>query len=178
MIDEIRALVEMGYTLPDAKELVMADKKANSMQTVTTHASLKVEDDAKSPATSVQKAHSIVAAGNVAVKSKKIFLSADERAPKLEKVKLEIIFQQPKIMSFKRGINSEEIQLSNDVFTVLEHPYKKLASDADKAKKKESLYEAHFRAGLVMTITATIPESGLIPNFKFFSFFSCTRSAG
>ena len=56
-------------------------------------------------------------------------------------------------MSFKRGINSEEIQLSNDVFTVLEHPYKKLASDADKTKKKESIYEAHFRAGLVMKRT-------------------------
>ena len=70
MINEIRAVVEMGYTLPDAKELVMTDKIANTLQTVTTHASLKVED-VKSPATSVQKAHSIVAAGNVAVKSKK-----------------------------------------------------------------------------------------------------------
>ena len=168
MIEEIRALVDMGYTLPDAKDLVMADKKAKSMQTVTTHASL---NDVKSPATSVQKAHSIVAAANVAVKPRKIFLSAAERLPKVEEVKLEIIIQQPKIMSFKRGISSEEIQLSNDVFTVLEHPYKRLASDADKTKKKESIYEAHFRAGLVMTITATIPESGLIPNFKIFSFF-------
>ena len=51
MIDEIRALVEMGYLLPNAKELVMADKKSNTMQTVTTHASLKVENDVKSPAT-------------------------------------------------------------------------------------------------------------------------------
>ena len=42
-----------------------------------------------------------------------------------------------------------------------------------KSNKKESLYEAHFRAGLLMTITATIPESGLIPNYKFFSLFSC-----
>ena len=91
MIEEIRALVDMGYTLPDAKDLVMADKKAKSMQTVTTHASL---NDVKSPATSVQKAHSIVAAGNVAVKPKKIFLNAAERSPKVEEVKLEIIFQQ------------------------------------------------------------------------------------
>lgn len=36
-------------------------------------------------------------------------------------------------------------------------PYKKVASDADKAKKKESIYEAHVRVGLVMTIIATIP---------------------
>ena len=69
--------MEMGYTLPDAIELVMADKKANTMQTVTSHASLKVENDVKSPAISVQKAHSIVAAGKVAVKSK-------ERVPKRE----------------------------------------------------------------------------------------------
>ena len=123
----------------------------------------------------MQRAHSVVAPGNVAVKSKKIFLSVQERVPKVEKVQLEIIFQQPKIMSFKRGLYSEEIQLSDDVFTVLEHPYKKLASDADMTKKKESIYEAPFRAGLVMTITATIPESGLIPNFKFFSYFSFIR---
>ena len=74
-------------------------------------------------------------------------------------------------MRLSSSSSSEEIQLSNDVFTVLEHPYKRLASDADKTKKKESIYEAHFRAGLVMTFTATIPESGLIPNFEIFSFF-------
>jgi hypothetical protein len=51
------------------------------------------------------------------------------------------------------------MELNNDVFTVLEHPMKKMAK-TETNFKKESLYESHVRAGLVKRIEVTLPETG------------------
>ena len=59
-------------------------------------------------------------------------------------------------------MNGVESEIVNDVFTILEHPSKSAQklSESDRLCKKETLFEAHVRAGLVKLISVTIPASG------------------
>ena len=161
MIAEIKQLVEMGFSLTDAKELVMADKGSNAPN-ASPDISLQRDNIASAPVTSSQESNSVVKSANVLVK--KVFLSTEERIPKLETFDVEIILQKEKIMSMKKGVVRGEVDTLNDVFTLLEHPSKKTLNSTSDVIKKESLYEAHLRAGLIKTITVIIPESGKAEN--------------
>ena len=92
----------------------------------------------------------------------------------METFDVEIILPKEKTMLMEKGVVRGEIDTLNDV---LEHPSKKSLNSTSDVTKKESLYEAHLRAGLIETITVTIPESGKAENvFKSASNLVCEIS--
>ena len=100
-------------------------------------------------------------ASNVLVRKQKLFLTAEESHHKIEKFEVEIILQKSQISLKKKGINGVESEIANDVFTILEHPSKSIhkLSESEKLMKKETLYDAHVRAGLVKIISVSFRPS-------------------
>ena len=117
-MEEIRELVATGYSLIDAKESVMADKKPSITPTLST----KSYSVAKTPTLSGQKGNNIVKASNLLVRKQKLFLTAEESRHKIEKFKVEIVLQKSQISLKKKGMNGAETEIANDVFTIFEHP--------------------------------------------------------
>ena len=132
----------MGFSLLDAKKLVMADEKPSVMPTLST----KSDSVMKSPALSVQKGNSIVKASNVLVRNQKLFLTAEESRSKM-KFEVEIILQKSQISLEKKGVNGVESEIANDIFTIFEHPSKSVQklTESERLIKKETLFEAHVR---------------------------------
>jgi CRISPR/Cas system CSM-associated protein Csm2 small subunit len=148
-------------------ELVIIEKRKSASKPMTSVTYAK-ESVGFSPQTPLVKSNNaIVKSANVLVptmktntiKSTKLFLTAPEKNINEESNQIEIILQIPKMMIQKRGNYQIEMELNNDVFTVLEHPMKKMAK-TETNFKKESLYVGHVRAGLVKRIEVTLPETG------------------
>jgi hypothetical protein len=167
IIDEVKHLEEFGFSRTEAMELVIIEKRKNASKPMTSVTNAK-ENVGFSPQTPLVKSNNaIVKSANVlvpttktnAMKSTKLFLTAAEKNMNEESYQIEIILQIPKIMIQKRGNYQIEMEVNNDVFTVLEHPMKKMAK-TETNFKKESLYESHVRAGLVKRIEVTLPETG------------------
>ena len=121
----------MGDSLIDAKKLVMADKKPS----VTPTLSSKSDSVEKTPILSVQKGNDIVKASNLLVRKQKLFLTAEEARPKIERFEVEIILQKSQKSLKKEGMNGAQTEIANDVFTILEHSSK----SAQKLSESEKL---------------------------------------
>lgn len=164
IIEEVKDLEEFGFSRAEAMELVMIEKRKEATKPMTCFSNLKENIGFSSPTPLVKSNNAIVKSANVlvptnAIKSTKLFLTAAEKNAKIETCQVEIILQKPKIMIQKRGNYQIEMKVNNDVFTVLEHPMRKMPK-GETTFKKESLYECHVRAGLVKTIEVILPESG------------------
>ena len=115
---------------------------------MTSFSNVKENVGISPPTPLVKSNNAIVKSANLlvptnAIKSTKPFLTAAEKNAKVETCQEEIILQKQKIMI--------EMEVSNDVFTLLKHPMRKMAK-SETNFKKESLYESHVRAGFVKTI--------------------------
>ena len=76
----------------------MADKKPSVTPTVSS----KSDSVEKTPTLSVQKGNNIVKASNLLVRKQKLFLTAEEARPKIEKFEVEIILQKSQISLKKK----------------------------------------------------------------------------
>jgi hypothetical protein len=143
LIDEVKHLEEFGFSPTEAMELVIIEKRKNARKPMTSVTNAK-ENVGFSPQTPLVKSNNaIVKSANVLVpttktntiKSAKLFLTAAEKNTNAETYQIEIILQIPKIMIQKRGNYQIEMEINNDVFTVLEHPMKKWRKRRQTSKR-------------------------------------------
>jgi hypothetical protein len=130
IIDAVKHLEEFGFSRTEAMELVIIEKRKNASKPMTsvTNAKENVVFSRQTPL--VNSTDAFVKSAKVfvpttkmkTIKSATLFLTAAEKNPNAESYQIEIILQMPKIIIKKRGNYQIEMEVNNDVFTVLEHP--------------------------------------------------------
>jgi hypothetical protein len=130
IIDAVKHLEEFGFSRTEAMELVIIEKRKNASKPMTSVTTAKKNVVFSSQTPLVNSTDAFVKSAKVfvpttkmkTIKSATLFLTAAEKNPNAESYQIEIILQMPKIIIKKRGNYQIEMEVNNDVFTVLEHP--------------------------------------------------------
>ena len=142
MFEKLQAMLDLGFSYTDAKDLMMAaisDERNHVGNPLPVASAQPVNSSAPARVATSRVAN----ASNVIVKKQKLFLTDDERAAGVERIDIEIVLQKSELSVRKKGVNREDAEPSNDVFTLLEHPSVKgmnVGTPGDNVIKKETMF--------------------------------------